>query len=64
MPWMPDKAPLTKAADGVDGRPAAIASTESGVKAVERRILSSTEHLNGILDLLAVLTVSLRDPQC
>ena len=56
MPWMPDRGPPKQATDGP--APTSLTITnEAQVKAAEKRILSSTEHLNEILNLLALLTV-------
>jgi len=63
MPWMPDQGPLKQGKNGgADTQFVAAISTESDIKAVEKRILSSTEHLNEILNLLALLTVFSRRP--
>lgn len=62
MPWMPDQGPLNQGNNGgVDTQSLAAVSSESDIRAVEKRILSSTEHLNEILNLLALLTVSITD---
>ena len=54
MPWMPDEEGKN---GGADTQSVTVISREPDIKAVEKRILSSTEHLNEILGLLALLTV-------
>lgn len=60
MPWMPDNMPSL-----LNGKPKENAvqanvvalNTKSDIRAAEKRILSSTEHLNEILSLNALTAV-------
>ena len=59
MPWMPDKMPFLQ-----NGAPTEtvkiLLDNAVDIKAAEKRILSSTEHLNEILALIDILTVHSR----
>jgi hypothetical protein len=57
MPWMPDRGPPKQPKDDHATTSFAVMANDAQVKAAETRILSLTEHLNEILNLLALLTV-------
>jgi len=62
MPWMPDKMPsLPNGArttrNGTSGERKIELKNETHVNAAEKRILSSTESLNEILSLIALVDV-------
>jgi hypothetical protein len=60
MPWMPDKMPsLPNGGANTDGTQTNIAvNNQIDIKSAEKRILSSTEHLNEILSLNVLVNVN------
>lgn len=59
MPWMPEKMPsLPNGGANADGMQSNIANNQIDIKATEKRILSSTEHLNEILSLNTLVNVN------
>jgi hypothetical protein len=62
MPWMPDKMPslpngVRTTTNGNAAQRTLELKNQADVKAAEKRILSSTESLNEILSLIALLDV-------
>jgi hypothetical protein len=60
MPWMPDKMPYLPNGEPHENENQATSTAlnnEVDIKAAEKRILSSTEHLNEILALNALVAV-------
>jgi len=59
MPWMPDKMPSLPNGERTttNGNAALELKNQADVKAAEKQILSSTENLNEILSLIALVDV-------
>ena len=62
MPWMPDKMPslANGASTSINGNTAQRITdlkSQADVKAAEKRILSSTESLNELISLIALVDV-------
>jgi len=56
MPWMPDKMPSLPNGGHAEQEECAL-TNQVDIKSTEKRILSSTEHLNEILALNALVIV-------